>query len=126
MTILAVLRHDEGIRVDAERLVSLYAGRSKREAEEVLQRGIEDIAARLTEMQRHFDAADWPALIRSARFAARMAEPLGMASFSLVAQDLVRSTVAVDAPARAATMARLRRIADRSVTAIRDLRDMTM
>lgn len=123
---LAVLRHDEGIRVDAERLVTIYAGRSKREAEAVLQRGIEDLAARVADMQRHFEVADWPALIRSARFAARMAEPLGMASFRIVAQDLIRATAAEDGPARAATMARLLRIADRSVTAIRDLRDMTM
>ena len=123
---LAILRHDEGIRVDAERLVTIYAGRSKREAEEVLQRGIEDLGARLAEMQRHFDAGDWPALIRSARFAARMAEPLGMASFSQVARDLAGATIAADGPARAATMARLLRIAARSVTAIRDLRDMTM
>lgn len=123
---LAVLRHDEGIRVDAERLVTIYAGRSKREAEEVLQRGIEDLAARVADMQRHFGETDWPALIRSARFAARMAEPLGMASFSLVAQDLIRATGAADGPARAATMARLLRIAERSATAIRDLRDMTV
>lgn len=123
---LAILRPDEGIRVDAERLVAIYAGRTKREAEEVLQRGIEDIAARLTEMQRHFDAGDWPALIRSTRFAARMAEPLGMASFSHVARDLAGATISADGPARAATMARLQRIAARSVTAIRDLRDMTM
>lgn len=123
---LAVLRHDEGIRVDAERLVTIYAGRSKREAEEVLQRGIEDLAARVADMRRHFDEADWPALIRSARFAVRMAEPLGMASFSLVAQDLIRATGAADGPARAATMARLLRIAERSATAIRDLRDMTV
>lgn len=126
MATLAVLRHDEGIRVDAGRVAMIYAGRSRREAEEILQRGIEGLVARVARMQRHFDAADRPALVRSARFAVRMADQLGMASFGLVAQDLIRATEAQDGPAEAATLARLLRIVNRSVSAIHDLRDMTM
>jgi hypothetical protein len=126
VAILAVLRHEEGICVDAERLVAIYCGRAKRDAEEVLQRGIEDMASRVTEIQRHFDEGNRPSLIRSARMAARMADKLGMTSFSAVAGDLIAATEAVDGPAQAATLARLLRIVDRSVTAIWDLRDMTM
>jgi hypothetical protein len=126
VTKLAILRHDEGIRVDAERLVLVYDGRGKREAEDLLQRGIEDLTARVTEIQRHFDDGDGLALVRSARLAARMADRLGMTSFTAVARDLIAATEAADRPAQAATLARLMRIAERSVTAIWDLRDMTM
>ncbi len=126
MAILAVLRHEEGISVDAERLVAIYCGRPKRDAEEVLQRGIEDLAARVTDIQRHFDEGEREAIVRSARSAARMAQKLGMTSFSAVACDFIAATEAADRPAQAATLARLLRIVDRSVTAIWDLRDMTM
>lgn len=126
MAILAILRHDEGICMDAERLVLVYCGRSKREAEELLQRGVEDLTSRVTEIQRHFDEGDGPTLVRSARLAARMADKLGMTSFTTVARDLIVATEAADRPAQAATLARLLRIVDRSVTAIWDLRDMTM
>ncbi|HQU66838.1 MAG TPA: hypothetical protein PLI43_01435 [Albidovulum sp.] len=126
MATLAVLRHDEGIRVDAGRVAMICAGRSRREAEEILRRGIEGLVARVVRMQRHYDAADRAALVRSARFAGRMADQLGMTSFGIVAQDLIRATEAEDEPAAAATLARLLRIVNRSVSAIHDLRDMTM
>lgn len=104
----------------------IYAGRSRREADEILQRGIEGLVARVVRMQRHYDATDRAALVRSARFAGRIADQLGMTSFGLVAQDLIRATEAEDEPAAAATLARLLRIVNRSVSAIHDLRDMTM
>lgn len=126
MAILAILRHDEGIRVDAERLVAVYCGRSRCEAEEILQRGIEDLTSRVTEIQRHFDEGDGPALVRGARLAARMADRLGMTSFTSVACDLIVATEAADRSAQAAILARLLRIVDRSVSAIWDLRNMTM
>lgn len=126
MTKLAVLRHEEGIRVDAERLVGIYAGRTRRDAEEVLRRGLEDMALRVEEIRRHVGAGDRVALMRSVRLAERMAEPMGMASFIAVARDLHTATDAGDGPAQAATLARLLRVADRSLSAICDLRDMTM
>ncbi len=126
MTMLAVLRHEEGIRVDAERLVTMYTGRTKLEAEAVLLRGIEDMASRVDEIRRHFDNGDGFAIVRCTRFAARMAEPMGMISFIAVARDLIASTEANDRPAQAATLARLLRVANRSLSAICDLRDMTV
>ncbi|MCA0273209.1 MAG: hypothetical protein LCH69_14275 [Proteobacteria bacterium] len=126
MATLAVLRHDEGIRVDAGRVAMIYAGRSRRDAEDILQRGIEGLVTRVIRMQQHYDAADRASLVRSARFAVRMADQLGMTSFGLVAEDLIRATEAEDEPAAAATLSRLLRIVNRSVSAIRDLRDMTM
>lgn len=126
MTKLAVLRHEEGIRVDAERLVGIYAGRTRVDADKVLRRGLENMALRVEEIRRHFGAGDGVALMRSVRLAARMAEPMGMASFIAVARDLHAATDAGDGPAQAATLARLLRVADRSLSAICDLRDMTM
>lgn len=123
---VGVLRHEEGVRVDAERLARLCAARSPRDAGEVLHSWLHDIAARIDDIGRHVAADDGAALIRSVRIAVRIAEPMGMASFVAVAQDLVAATRAGDRPAQAAVFARLRRVADRSLTAICDLRDMTV
>ena len=122
MTTLAILRHDEAIRVDAACLVAIYVGRAKAEAEEVLGRGIEELAARVAEITLHHDRGNRVGLVRSTRLAGR----LGMKSFTRVAGDLIAAAESGDRPGQAAIHARLLRIVARSETALLDLRDMTM
>ena len=65
------------------------------------------------------------ALIRRGRALARAATGLGMGRLAQVAQDVVAAALAGDAAARAATLARLERVGDRSLHAIWDLQDVT-
>ncbi len=126
MTTLAILRHEEAIRVDAACLVAIYVGRAKAEAEEVLGRGIEELAARVAEITLHHDRGNRVGLVRSTRLAVRLAGRLGMKSFTRVAGDLIAAAESGDRPGQAAIHARLLRIVARSEAALLDLRDMTM
>ncbi|MCW3780689.1 hypothetical protein [Defluviimonas salinarum] len=126
MAKLAVLHHEEGVRVDPDCLVALYAELGEAGAERVLSRAMEELNARLTEMQRFVDEGRTAQLTRSARLLVKVAEQIGMPSFARVADDVVRATEAGDHAAQAATLARLIRIGDRSLNAVCDLRDLTV
>jgi len=122
---LAVLRHEEGIRLDPERLVTLYGELGETGAGRVIGRAIEDIAARLTEVHRHADDGDSRKVLRGAASLADCARDVGMTTLARVADDLIWATEASDWTAQAAILARVERIADRSRHAIWDLRRMT-
>lgn len=126
MAKLAVLRHEEGVRLDPDRLVALYADLGESAAEQVMCRAMEELAQRLTEIQRFADEGNLAAMTRSARLLIKAAERVGMLTFARVARDVLRATEAADAVAQAATLARLVRIGDRSVSAVWDLRDLTV
>ena len=126
MAILAVLRHDEGVRLDPDRLVALYSDLGEAGVEQVVCRAMEELAGRLTEIQRFADDGDIAAMTRSARLLVKVAEQIGMLTFARVAGDVLRATAAGDRAAQSATLARLVRIGDRSLNAVWDLRDMTI
>lgn len=126
MATLAVLRHEEGIRLDPDRLVALYSDLGEAGAEQVVCRAMEELAGRLTEIQRFADEGDLAAMGRSARLLIRVAEQVGMPTFARVAGDVLRATAAGDHAGQAATLARLVRIGDRSLNAVWDLHDMTL
>lgn len=126
MAKLAVLRHEEGVRVNPDCLVALYAELGEAGAERVVARTMEELNARLSEMQRFADDGDLVALTRSARVVVKMADQIGLTSFAMVALDVIAAAVAEDHAGQAATLARLLRIGDRSLNAVWDLRDMTI
>ncbi len=125
MPVLAVLRHEEGIRLNPDPLVALYAELGESGAERVICRAVEELAARLSEMLRHADGGEDVALVRGARLLAKVADQIGMATLARVAGDVIEATEGGDLTAQAAILARLVRIGDRSLTAVWDLRDMT-
>ena len=126
MSVLAVLRHEEGVRLDPDPLVALYSELGENGAERVICRAMEELASRLSEMMRHADEGRPEALICSARLLGKVAGQIGMATLVRVAADVVRTAETADLTAQAATLARLVRIGDRSLTAVWDLRDMTI
>lgn len=126
MSVLAVLRHEEGVRLDPDPLVALYSELGENGAERVICRAMEELTSRLSEMMRHADEGQIEPLIRSARLLGKVADQIGMATLARVATDVVRTTEAGDLTSQAATLARLARIGDRSLTAVWDLRDMTI
>ncbi|MGB7260848.1 MAG: hypothetical protein WBC68_02155, partial [Albidovulum sp.] len=113
MARLAVLRHDEGVHLNPDCLVALYSEMGEAGAEQVVRRAMDELAARLTEVQRFADEGNHAALYRSVRLLIKVAEQIGMATFAQVAGDVMRTSEAQDATAQAATLARLIRIGDR-------------
>lgn len=126
MAKLAVLQHEEGVRLNPDCLVSLYEELGEVGAEQVVVRAMKDLNARLSEMQCHAEAGDADALVRSARLLVKVAEQIGMTTFVVVALDVIETTLSRNSVAQAATLARLLRIGDRSLNAVWDLRDMTL
>lgn len=128
MAKLAVLRHNEGIRIDPDRLAGLYAELGDLEADRAICRAIKEISAQIAAMQRFavsatLDNDDRHALIRAAETVIRAANRLGLKSLVRVAADVIAASAQANSPALAATMARLARIGDRSLTAAWDLND---
>lgn len=124
--VLAILRHEEGVRLNPDPLVALYSELGERGAERVLFRAIDDLGARLADMLRHADEGQDQPLIRAARLLGKVAEQVGMATLARVAADVARTTEAGDPTAQAATLARLLRIGERSQMAVWDLRGLTL
>lgn len=126
VSVLAILRHEEGVRLDPDPLVALYSALGESGAERVIGRAMEELAARLSEMLKHEDEGRSDLLVRSARLLAKVADQIGMATLAAVANDVVTTACAGDQTGQAATLARLVRIGERSLTAVWDLRDMTL
>ncbi len=126
MPVLAILRHEEGIRLDPDPLTALYAELGERGAAQVLGRAMEELSARLAEMFRQADDGQDLALARSARLLAQVAAQVGMATLARVAIDVVMATEVADRTAQAAILTRLARIGERSQFAIWDLRDIRL
>lgn len=126
MPVLAILRHEEGVRLNPVPLVALYSELGQSGAERVIARAMEELATRLSEMLKHADEGRSDLLIRAARLLSKVADQVGMATLARVAGDVVATAETDDFTAQAATLARLARIGERSLTAIWDLRDMTV
>ncbi|MFB2532094.1 hypothetical protein ACEYYA_07995 [Paracoccus sp. p3-h83] len=129
MTELSVLRHDEGIRVDGRRVVELYDELGATAAELVIGRAAEELAAALeglvaaarSEAEAEGHAAR---LGLRAQSLGALAWQVGLASLAQVAADVAVCAERGDHPALAATLARLERVGNRSLTAVWDAQDI--
>lgn len=120
------LRHDEGVRLDPDRLLALYAELGDAAAENVICRAIEELAVRLSDVQRFAQAGDRTALIRAASLLSKVAAQVGMTTLSKVVLDVRDCAKARDTAGLGATLARLVRVGDRSLTAVWDMQDVTV
>ncbi|PKP70958.1 MAG: hypothetical protein CVT82_04120 [Alphaproteobacteria bacterium HGW-Alphaproteobacteria-4] len=126
MADISVLHHQEGVRLDPDRVVALYAELGEVGAEAVMCRSIEELAVQLAALQKAARAADAGALVEAAGRLGRLAEQIGMVSLARVAGDVAKAALGGDAAGMAATLARLVRIGDRSLTAVWDMQDMSL
>ncbi len=118
------IRPMEQISVDQDRLGALYTQLGEAGAEDVVCRALEDLARRLTQCEQHFRDAAWADLQKSARSLIAISDQIGMADLAKVARDVGQCVTNNDATALAATLSRLFRIGERSLTAIWDIDEM--
>jgi len=123
---ITFLRQDEPVWLDRDRLGSLYAELGEGGAEDVVCRAMEEISARLAHAARLFREGARPDLRKNLRSMAAIAEQIGLQTLARVARDVIACIDAGDANAMAATLARLLRIGDRSLTEVWNLQDMTI
>ena len=119
----ARLVHDEGVRLDGDRLAALYAELGEAGAEAVICRAMEDLASVLADLQRLAVQGDLARMPDCAGLLARVAGDIGMATLVRVAGDVADCAARGDLTALTAVLARLVRIGDRSLTAVWDLQD---
>ncbi len=120
------IRLKETVHVDHDRLAALYAELGENAAEDVVCRAMEELALRLSHCSRLHSAEDWSGLRKCARSLIAIADQIGMLVLSRVANDVIETLDARDMPAVSATLARLLRIGEQSLTAIWDLQDITI
>ncbi|MBW4706605.1 hypothetical protein KX928_02285 [Roseobacter sp. YSTF-M11] len=120
------IRLKETVHVDQDRLGALYSELGEAAAEDVVCRAMEELALRLSHCSRLHSACNHDELRKCARSLIAIAEQIGMHVLSRVAADVIDAIDALDGPAVAATLARLIRIGEQSLTAIWDLQDITI
>ena len=112
------LEHHEEVRLDPCCLSALYRDLGPLAAETVLTRAMSEIAARLEGLTEPHRSGRWAELARRARALSAIAEQVGMASVARVARSVADCAASGDAAGIGATLARLDRIASRSLDAI--------
>jgi len=120
------LRHDENVRLDPDRLVALYAELGEAGAERLIGAAMEELAVRIALVQKAAQAGQVDRLGPAVEKLHELAEQVGMQALARVGQDVLNCAQAGDGAGVAATVARLVRIGDRSLTAVWDLQDMTI
>jgi hypothetical protein len=125
MAQLTRLRPDEMVLLERDRLAALYASVGQAQAEEIICRAMEELAVRLALMERAYAAGEFMALAKGARGLVAIARQVGMTSLADVANDVSACAARRDGPALGATLARLMRISDRSLTAVWDSADLS-
>ncbi len=117
---------DETACLDHDQLGSLYAQLGAVGAEDVVRRTMEELALRLTHAERQYRSCEFDALRKSAASLIAIAEQIGMQKVSMVAEDVAISVDQGDEVALAATLSRLLRVGEGSLTAMWDLQDFTV
>lgn len=116
--------HTEPVQLDPDRLSDLYKDLGQHGAEDVVCRAIEELAVRLTHCERVWRHNDMPNLRKSARSLIAISEQVGMMGMANIARHVTETIDAEDHPAIAATLFRLIRVGERSLTAIWEQNDL--
>ena len=116
----------ESVKLDKERLGALYSQLGEASAEDVVCRALEELALRMSQCNKFYNEKNFNELRKNARTLIAIADQLGFHTFSRVAGDVTQCIDADDTTALAATLSRLLRIGERSLTAIWDLQNVTI
>ncbi|QOL81729.1 hypothetical protein F3W81_13390 [Pseudooceanicola spongiae] len=121
-----VLAQQEVVRLDPDRLEALYLQLGESGAEDVVCRAMEEVAVRLSHTERLYRQDRMGDMRKSARSLVAIADQIGMNALARVSGDVTRCIDTGDPVALAATLARLLRVGERSLTAVWDLQDVTV
>lgn len=116
----------ENVNVDQERLGALYSQLGAAGAEDVVCRALEELALRLSHNEELYREGCWDDLRKNTRSLIAIADQIGMKALSNVASDVTHCIDHGNGVAVAATLSRLMRVGDRSLTAVWDIQDITI
>ena len=121
-----MLKQEEVVRLNSDRLEELYSQLGEAGAEDVVCRALEELAVRLSQTERCHREGRLADMRKSSRSLVAIADQIGMHMLSRVAADVVMCVDRYDPVAIAATLSRLLRIGERSLSEVWDLQDMTI
>lgn len=120
------LIQSERVRLNPDCLAGLYQQLGADSAEHVLCRAIEELAVRLTECERLWQEEQWAEMRKCARSLIAISDQIGMTTLSRVAADVTTAIDTCDLSATGATLFRLIRTGERSLTAVWDHHDLSI
>ena len=123
---MTLLKQHETVRLDSRRLEDLFLQLGEASAEDVVCRALEEVAARLSHTERCYREHRFDDMRKSARSLIAISEQIGMQLLADVARDVTRCVDLDDGIALAATLSRLLRIGEGSLSEIWDLQDLTI
>lgn len=123
---ITTLAPGETVRLDRDRLNALYTQLGEAGAEDVVCRAIEELAVRLAHCERCWREKHIAELRKNARSLIAIAEQIGMCEIARVSKDVTIAVDNADDVAVAATLFRLIRLGDRSLTAVWNMRDLSL
>ncbi|WP_298259205.1 hypothetical protein [uncultured Litoreibacter sp.] len=114
----------EPVRVDPDRLVELCVSLGEATAEAMITSTMEDLANGIVEVEDAYLRGEVELLAQKANLLVETANKIGMTTFARVAEDVASCGRNREGVPLAATLFRLRRIADRSLSAVWDMQDL--
>ncbi|QGX97159.1 hypothetical protein EI983_02235 [Roseovarius faecimaris] len=123
---VTLLEQREAVKLDSNRLEELFLLLGEASAEDVVCRALEELAARLSHTERCYRELRFDDMRKSARSLIAIAEQIGMQMLANVAQDVTRCIDHGDGTALSATLSRLLRVGECSLSEIWDLQDLTI
>lgn len=126
MSTVTQIQLHEAVQVNHDRLNALYGEMDPANAEDVVCRAMEELALRMAHCDRLYRNGELEDLRRAAKSMIAIADQIGMDVLAAVAGDVVRCAKARDQVALAATLGRLMRTGEGSLSAIWDLQNITL
>lgn len=120
------MKPTEEVRLDHSRLGALYAQLGDHGAEDIVCRTMEEMALRLSRCAALFDAEEWEDLRSNVRSLIAVGDQVGMGALTGVALDVLTCLETGERVALSATLARLVRVGERSLTMVWDSPEITM
>ncbi len=120
------LRPEENVQLDSDRLTELFVQLGNTGAEDVVCRAMEELAVRLSDIESFYWHGEFAKVSKGARGTIAIAEQIGLMGMAKVARSVVHAVAHSDATAIAATVSRLVRIGEKSLTAVWDAQDLSV
>lgn len=126
MGILTILRHEEIVRIDPDRLTELFVNLGETAAEEFICRAVEDLAIKISEIKHASLEKRFDLLQFNTEQVTEVATRVGLTSLARVALDVDYCLKTKTDTALSATVARLIRIGEMSLLKVWDERDLSV
>jgi len=126
MSEIIKIRLSEQVQLDHSRLDTLYAQLGDASAENVVSRAMEELAVRMSQCDTLWRAQNKVQLRKHARSLIAIADQIGMEKLAITAGDVTHCLDTKNDVALAATLSRMLRIGERSLSAIWSMENLSL